>query len=154
MIIIKKSIVKILVILGFICNSSLLAMTASEYKEVADSFKLVDTSDKELFQIFKINGEEIKLDIEKNNIELVHTEIQHIITGLAEPKYGTDIYKYDQKVFAVACIAKDKKTVLSSIHRSSVKRTNKVSYSGLVSAFDENTGYGNLKLVYIYILYL
>jgi hypothetical protein len=147
-----KKILKILTILGLVYISNLLANepTPEEYKEIVDSFKLKDTSEKELSKTYKINGETVKVELQKEENEAFQ-EVQHLITlgskDLGEPQNWTGIDKYDQKLLAVACITADKKIVLASIVRSSFngKKTKKTSvrYAGYVAGIDKDTCCGN-----------
>ncbi|QKF78276.1 hypothetical protein [Arcobacter defluvii] len=144
----KKQIVKTITFLGIFFSSNLFAITPptpEEYKEIVDSFKLIDTSEKELSHTFRVNGEEIKFTIDKldDKQALKNGQWQrHLIkfNNIKLQKFngGNLVYIYDQKLFAVACIAKDKKTVLASIVRSSVKDYKEIHYGGLVSLIDKN----------------
>jgi hypothetical protein len=144
----KKQILKIITIIGLIFSQNLFASTPptpEEYQEIVDSFKLKDTSEKELSQTFRVNGEEIKFTIDKldDKQALKNGQWQrHLIKfnniKLQEFNGGNLVYIYDQKLFAVACIAKDKKTVLASIVRSSVQDYKEIHYGGLVSSIDKN----------------
>lgn len=144
----KKQILKIITIIGLIFSQNLFASTPptpEEYQEIVDSFKLKDTSEKELSQTFRVNGEEIKFTIDKldDKQALKNGQWQrHLIKfnniKLQEFNGGNLVYIYDQKLFAVACIAKDKKTVLASIVESSVQDYKEIHYGGLVSSIDKN----------------
>jgi len=149
----KKQIVKTITFLGIFFSSNLFAITPptpEEYKEIVDSFKLIDTSEKELSRTYKINGEIIKAELQKEENEPFQ-EVQHIITigdkDLGEPKNWTGIDKYDQKLLFVACISLNKKIVLASLVRSSfnAKKTKQtaVRYAGYVTEIEENTCCGN-----------
>lgn len=154
----KKQILKIISIVGLIFIQNLLAgtlaSTQKEYQEIVDSFKLIDTSKKELSRTYKINGEKIKLELEKQDDTENFQFVQQIIIlndkNLGEPNYWHTIDKYDQKLLFVSCIAPDKKTVLASLVRSSTyyKKTKEkyVRYAGFVSAVNEmnkNSWQGN-----------
>lgn len=152
----KKQILKTITIFGLIFSSNLLAITPptpEEYKEIADSFKLIDTSKKELSKTYMINMEIVKGKLEKQDDGLEQS-VQHIIllgkNNLGEPGGGLLISKYDQKLLAVACIAPDKKMILTSIVRTSFdnKKQKKrlVEYSGLIAEIDKNTCCGNYAL--------
>ncbi|BAK74073.1 hypothetical protein [Arcobacter sp. L] len=148
----KKQIVKTITFLGIFFSSNLFAITPptpEEYKEIVDSFKLIDTSEKELSRTYKINGEIIKAELQKEENEPFQ-EVQHIITigdkDLGEPNEWVIINKYDKTLFSVACIAPDKKIVLASLVRSSFnyKKNKKfVDYAGYVAKVDKNTCCGN-----------
>ncbi|MFA7030615.1 MAG: SH3 domain-containing protein [Candidatus Cloacimonadaceae bacterium] len=147
-----KQILKILTILGLVYIPNLLANepTPEEYKEIVDSFKLKDTSEKELSRTYKINGEIIKAELQKEENEPFQFT-QHIITfgdrDLGEPNYWTGINKYDQKPLFVSCIAPDKKIVFASLVRSSYyykqKKQKLVNYAGFVAGVDKDTCCGN-----------
>lgn len=141
----KKQILKTITFLGLLFSSNLFAITppTQEYKEIVDSFKLIDTSEKELSQTFRVNGEEIKVELQKQEDEQFQW-VQHIITKykpyettLGEPNEWVVVNKYDQKLLSVVCISPDKKTVLVSIARSSdyykKKKQKLVIYYGYVA---------------------
>ncbi|WP_198305566.1 hypothetical protein [Arcobacter vandammei] len=159
----KKQILKTITFLGLLFSSNLFAITppTQEYKEIVDSFKLIDTSEKELSQTFRVNGEKIKLELEKqdkyeecykyqaeydeyercyDNINKEDSEwqdVQHIIRieerSLEEQKVWRGIYKYDQKLFAITCISNENNIFLTSVVRSSFKRGKKIHFGELVS---------------------
>lgn len=153
----QMQILKTIVTVGLLCSSNLLAdavvPTPQEYQEIVDSFKLIDTSKRELSQIYKINGEKVKAELQKKEDEQFQW-VQHIITKykpyettLGEPNEWVVVNKYDQKLLSVACIAPDKKTVLASIARSSDyykrKKQKFVIYSGYVAGVDKDSCCGN-----------
>ncbi|QKF78275.1 tetratricopeptide repeat protein [Arcobacter defluvii] len=150
----KKQIVKTITFLGIFFSSNLFAITPptpEEYKEIVDSFKLIDTSKKELSRTYKINGETIKAELEKQDDTKTTQFIQHIITLgsriLGKPNDWVLTNKDDQKPLFVSCISSDKKIVLSSLVRSSTyyQKTKEkfVRYSGFVAKIDKNTCCGN-----------
>ena len=151
----KKKIIKTVVFLGLFVRLNLLANeptppTPQEFQEIVDSFKLIDTSKKELAKTYKINGVEAKAELQKER-DGSFQNIQHIITlgdrNLGEPNYWTGIDKYDQKLLFVSCIAPNKKIVLASLVRSSTyyKKTKQtmVRYAGFVAGVDKDTSGGN-----------
>jgi hypothetical protein len=152
----KKQILKTITIFGLIFSSNLLAITPptpQEFQEIVDSFKLVDTSKKELSKTFRINGDIVKGELQKQDDEPFQ-DIQQIITlndkNLGEPNYWTGVDKYDQKLLSVACISSDKKIVLASFVRTSfdAKKSKKklITYGGFVGEVDKNICCGNFGL--------
>lgn len=136
----KKQILIILTILGLLFSTNLLAVTPEEYKKIANSFKLKNTSEKELPpKSFKINGQIIKVEIHKENEDFGDEEqyVQHMIT-IGKYFSGTQgvlagLYRYDQKSMGIACVSKNETVYLASIVKSSVKRIKKVHYHSLIS---------------------
>lgn len=156
----KKQILKTLTLLGLICSTNLLAVTLEEYKEIVDSYKIVDTSDKELSQTFRVNGKKIIISIYKKNDGFKNNEWQeeeHLVTinnnTLPLLNSGNNITIYEQTLFAINCISKDEKIILSTVVKSSFndKMKKKIHYGGLISKLDENyhRGYSNLDEIEI-----
>jgi hypothetical protein len=153
----KNQILKIIIILTLSFNinnaNEIPNDFKKDYNEIVNSFKLIDTRDKELSKTFKINGgEKITAVLEKleENSDFDWQEpdkdyIQHIfyvykpvMRNLGEPNYWVDIGKYDQKLFSVACIASDDTEVFASIVRSSYYLNNHrkhklIKYAGFVA---------------------
>ena len=156
----KTQILKTITIFWLLYSSNILADTLAptpeEYKEIVDSFKLVDTSKKELFQTFRVNGEKIKLEIQKKDYNRQQQLIEHIIAiedeELGEQKVWIGTYRLDQKPLFVLCVTPDKKIVLASVVRSSnynkQKKQKLVQFSGLASVVDNDSDIGNYSLDY------
>lgn len=156
----KKQILKTITIIGLIFSSNLLATTPptpEEYKEIVDSFKLKDTSEKKLSQTFRANGKKIKLELEKQDGDSERwQDVQHIITvedkELGEQKIWTGIFRYDQKLFSVACVYKKNESVLVTVIRSSSKKDKEIYFGSLISYIDNNAYGGSVHLSEIEIL--
>lgn len=152
----KKQILKIVVILGLLYTSNVLAMTQEEYQEMVSSYKLVDTDSIDKYttlnsthimtyeeyknllnsnnikentiiadrfiKYFKINGENIQLGISPaiNRDEIV-TDVNFPKGNFSSSNDSFNADIYDQKLYSVACISKDKEIVISSILQSSSK---------------------------------
>jgi hypothetical protein len=149
----KKQILKTITIFGTIFSSNLLAITPptpQEFQEIVDSFKLVDTSKKDLSKIYKIDGDIVKEKFEKQDDTENSQYVQQTITlndkNLCEPNSWDDIDIYDQKLLSVACISPTKKKVIAFIVRSSLndKKAQKkfVSYTGYEAVFDKDVPCG------------
>lgn len=145
----KKQILKTIVTVGLLYSSKLLADTIAptpqEYKEIVDSFKLIDTSKKELSQTFKINESKIKVglkkEIENNNYLMpIIWQLNPNKTFLEEPNYLLSIDKYDNKTLCAICLSKDEAIVIAFITRYSFfnKIQKNVGYAGFTAKIKIN----------------
>lgn len=153
----KKQILKTITIVGLLYSSNLLAITPptqQEYKEIVDSFKLVDTSTKELSRTYKIEGDIVEGKLEKQDDTKDSQYAQHIIIlnnkKLYEPNSWHSIYNYDQKLLSVACMTPNKEKVVASVSRSSYyykqKKQKLVNYAVFVASFTKDTTLGNYEI--------
>jgi tetratricopeptide (TPR) repeat protein len=154
----KKQILKTIVTVGLLCSSNLLADTLAptpqEYQEIVDSFKLMDTTYKDLSKTYKIDGDIVEGKLERQDDTKDSQYAQHIIIlnnkKLYEPNSWHGIYIYDQKLLSVACIASNKEKVVTSVARSSYyykqKKQKLINYAVFVASFTKDTTLGNYEI--------
>jgi len=140
----KDILLKTIILINLIFNSSLFAINEQDFKEIVDSFKLKDTTNIELFQDFKVYGSRtIKIKLEKQEDSQEKQDIQHIIfvngKNVGGENSWSGVFKLDQKLFAVSCISKEKKIFLASVVRSSFARKKKIHFGALVSRLDKSS---------------
>lgn len=155
----KKQILKTIVTVGLLYSSNILAdtplaPTEQEFQEIVDSFKLIDTTYNVLSKTYKIDGDIVKGELEKQDDTKDSQYAQHIIIlnnkKLYEPNYWHSIYIYDQKLLSVACMAPNKEKVVASVSRSSYyykqKKQKLVNYAVFVASFTKDTTLGNYEI--------
>ena len=103
----QMQILKTIVTVGLLCSSNLLAdavvPTPQEYQEIVDSFKLIDTSKRELSQIYKINGEKVNECIKNLNHTDLPDPIQEEICELEK-----QIKQLSKRIKCEVCAKKEK----------------------------------------------
>ncbi len=145
----NKKLFKTITLIKLIIGSNLMSDTQifKDYQAIVNSFKFKDTSNKELSQIYKINGSgeiEVEFGKERSNhlyyVRPIIRQYKPYKTSLDEPKYWLSISKYDNKMLGVACIKSDNTIIIAATTRYSTFRNKekKIGYTGFVANIKQN----------------